>query len=112
MGILESKEHAMTEERGLLERLKARGEEVFGQISSELMANPQFMKAVEGALRGKQKLDEAVGHALRTMNVPTRNELKKALARIEALEREVAALKARPKRKAGPGRARKTSLPE
>ncbi len=84
----------MTGQMSLLERLKARGEEVFGQISGELMANPKFMKAVEGALRGKQKLDQAVGHALKTMNVPTRSELKKALSRIEALEGEVAALKA------------------
>jgi polyhydroxyalkanoate synthesis regulator phasin len=87
----------MTEEPSLLERLRARGEEVFAQISSELMANPQFMKAVEGAARGKQKLDQAVGHALKTMNVPTRSELKKALARIEALESQVATLKARAK---------------
>jgi hypothetical protein len=102
----------MTEEMSLLERLKARGEEVFNQLSSELMANPQFMKAVEGALRGKQKLDQAVGQALKTMNVPTRNELKKALARIEALETEVAAFKAkqerrpRPRRKSDPARHR------
>jgi hypothetical protein len=102
------KEHAMTQEMTLLERLKARGEEVFGQVSRELLANPQFMKALEGALRGKQKLEEAVGHALKTMNVPTRNELRKALARIEALEREVVALKAKPKPRARPRRRGKT----
>ncbi|HKC11038.1 MAG TPA: poly(R)-hydroxyalkanoic acid synthase subunit PhaE [Vicinamibacteria bacterium] len=98
----------MTQEMSLLERLKARGEEVFGQISGELMANPQFMKAVEGALRGKQKLEEAVGHALKTMNVPTRSELRKALARIEALEREVVALKAKAKPGARPRRRGKS----
>jgi polyhydroxyalkanoate synthesis regulator phasin len=99
----------MTQDMTLLERLKARGEEVFSQVSSELMANPQFMKALEGALRGKQKLEEAVGHALKTMNVPTRNDLRKALARIEALEREVVALKAKAKPRARPRRGGKTS---
>ena len=99
----------MTEEMTLLERLKARGEEVFSQVSRELMANPQFMKALEGALRGKQRLEEAVGHALKTMNVPTRGELRKALARIEALEREVGALKAKPKPRARPRGRGKTS---
>jgi polyhydroxyalkanoate synthesis regulator phasin len=99
----------MTQEMSLLERLKARGEEVFGQISTELMANQQFMKAVEGALRGKQKLEEAVGHALKTMNVPTRSELKKALARIEALEREVVGLKAKHKARARPRRRGRAS---
>ena len=87
----------MTETTGLLGRLKARGEEVFAQVSNELMANPHFMKAMEGALRGKHLVDEAVGRVLKTMNLPTRGEFKKALGRIEALEREVAALKARPK---------------
>jgi hypothetical protein len=37
------------------------------------------------------------------MNVPTRSELKRALSRIETLEREVAALQAKAKaRPAGP----------
>lgn len=91
----------MTQTTGLLGRLKARGEEVFAQISNELMANPHFMKAMEGALRGKHLVDEAVGRVLKTMNLPTRIEFKKALGRIEALEREVTALKARPR---APGR--------
>ena len=96
----------MTQEKGLLERLKTRGEEVFTQISGELMSNPHFTKAIEGAMRGKQKLDEAVGHALKTMNVPTRTEFKKALSRIEALEQELAAVKAKAKAQAS-GRPRK-----
>jgi hypothetical protein len=87
--------------KGLLDRLKARGEEVFTQVSAELMSNPHFMKAMEGAMRGKQKLDQAVGQALKTMNVPTRTEFKRALGRIEALEKELAAVKA----KAGKKRA-------
>lgn len=98
----------MTQEKGLLERLRTRGEEVFTQISAELMSNPHFMKAMEGAMRGKQKLDEAVGHALKTMNVPTRTEFKKALARIEALEQELAAVKAKAKAQAS-SRARKAA---
>lgn len=94
----------------LLDRLKARGEEVFAQVSAQLMANPQFMKAVESALKGKQVLDQAAGRALKQMNIPTRSEFKKALGRIDALEREVAALKARPApapRKPGPRAAKR-----
>jgi uncharacterized membrane protein YccC len=97
----------MTLDRGLLGRIKARGEEVLTQVSAELTSSPRFMKAMEGALRGKEKLEEAVGQALKQMNVPTRSELKRALSRIESLEREVAALKARAKaRRAPPGRRR------
>jgi polyhydroxyalkanoate synthesis regulator phasin len=82
----------------VFEKLRARGEEMFTQISAQLMSNPQFVKAMEGAMRGKEKLDEAVGRALKQMNIPTRTEFKKAMSRIEALEQELAGLKAKPKR--------------
>lgn len=88
----------MSEDKSLFDRLKERGDEVFAQISGELMQNQHFMKAMESALRGKQKLDEGAARALRTMNIPTRSEFKKALSRLEALEHEVAAVKAKIKR--------------
>ena len=87
------------EDKSIFERLKARGEEVFGQVTNELMQNEHFMKAMQGALEGKQKLDRAVGKAMKSMNVPTRTELKRAVARIESLEAEVAALKKKLKKK-------------
>jgi polyhydroxyalkanoate synthesis regulator phasin len=91
---------------GVLGTLKARWDEALGKVSEELMANPHFIKALQAAMQGKEKLDQAAARALKTMNVPTRTEFKKALARIEALEGEVASLKARsaarpkPRRKA------------
>jgi BMFP domain-containing protein YqiC len=101
----------MTDENSVFQKLRARGEEVFSQVSGELMANPHFMKAVQGAMRGKEKLDEAAARALKTMNVPTRTEFKKALRRIEALEAELADLKkaAAPRRSARRRRPRKPS---
>jgi polyhydroxyalkanoate synthesis regulator phasin len=80
----------MSDDSSVFSRLRARGEELFGQVSNELMKNPQFIKAMQAAVRGKEKLDEAVAEALKTMNVPTRTEFKRALERIEALERQVA----------------------
>ena len=93
----------MSDERSIFGRLKERGEEVFTQISGELMANPTFMRAMEGAVRGKEMVDEAVTRTLKTMNVPTRGDLKKALGRIESLEAEVAGLKKRMKAGSKPG---------
>jgi len=87
----------MAIDHGLLDRLRSRGEEVLTQVSGELMSNPRFLKAMEGAMRGKERLEDAVGQALKQMNVPTRTELKRALSRIETLEREVASLKAKAK---------------
>jgi hypothetical protein len=85
----------MTVDPGFLNRLRSRGEEVLTQVSAELSSNPRFMQAMAGALRGKEKLEEAVSRVLRQMNVPSRTDLKRALARIETLEREVGALKAK-----------------
>jgi polyhydroxyalkanoate synthesis regulator phasin len=96
----------MTIDHGLLGRLRSRGEEVLTQVSAELMSNPRFLKAMEGALRGKERFEETVGQALKQMNVPTRSELKRALSRIETLEREVATLKTRAKAHAAAPRKR------
>jgi polyhydroxyalkanoate synthesis regulator phasin len=94
----------MTVDRGLLERIRSRGEEVLTQVSAELMSNPRLAKAMEAAMRGREKVGEAAGKAFRQMNVPTRSELKRALSRIDTLEREVAALKARAKARPSPPR--------
>jgi polyhydroxyalkanoate synthesis regulator phasin len=95
----------MSDDTGFLNRLRSRGQEYLTQVSAELSQNPRFMQAVAGAMRGKEKLEEAVGRVLRQMNVPTRGELKRAIARIDALEKEIASLK-RARSKAAPGRAK------
>jgi hypothetical protein len=77
------------DENSILGRLRARGEEFFNQVSGELMKNPQFVSAMQAAVWGKEKLDEAVAQGLKAMNVPTRTEFKRALDRIDALERQV-----------------------
>jgi hypothetical protein len=89
--------------------LRAKGSAVIAQVSDELMKNPAFLRALETAYRGKERLDGAVGHALKTMNVPTRSEFKRAVARIDALERELldrpAAREAKPRAAAPKRRA-------
>ena len=79
----------MKEPKEMFDFLRSRGTALVAQVSDELMANPRFLRAMETAYRGKEKLDGAVGQALKTMNVPTRTEFKRAVARIEALEREL-----------------------
>ena len=95
----------MTKNDSMFDRLKARGEEVFAQVSNELMSNEHFMKAVQAAWQGKEKLDQAAARALKQMNIPTRTQFKRALSRIEALEQELASFKAKPK--ATPGKKAK-----
>jgi len=83
----------------VFDRLRTSTEGVIGQISAELMKSPAFMKALQQALRGKEALDRAAARALKQANIPTRTEFARALRRIEALEAELAELKAaaRPK---------------
>ena len=83
----------MTTQRGVFDFLRARGEEFLTQVSNELMSNPRFIQAMQAAVRGKEWIDDAVARALRTMNVPTRTEFKRAVARLDALERELAETK-------------------
>src|SRR6185436_2728183 len=58
-------EASMTDAKGVFEALRARGGQVLAQVSTELMESPHFARAMEGALRGKQRLDEAVGRVLK-----------------------------------------------
>jgi polyhydroxyalkanoate synthesis regulator phasin len=99
----------MTVDHGVLGRLRSRGEELLTQVSAELSSNPRFMRAMAGAMRGKEKIEAGVERVLRQMNVPTRGELKRATARIDALEREIQALKAKARGalRAGAGARRK-----
>ncbi|PYP99538.1 MAG: hypothetical protein DMF83_30430 [Acidobacteria bacterium] len=92
--LLREDEAPMSDENSVFDRWRARGEAVFNQVSEELMKNPNFVKAMQAAMKGKERVDVAVGQALKAMNVPTRSEFRRAVARIEALERELAALKA------------------
>jgi hypothetical protein len=84
------------ETKDMFDVLRSRGTALVAQVSDELMSNPRFLRAVETAYRGKERLDGAVGQALKTMNIPTRSEFKRAVARIDALERELEEGRRRP----------------
>jgi polyhydroxyalkanoate synthesis regulator phasin len=84
----------LSDESNLFDRWRARGQAFFNQVSAELMQNPDFVKAMQAAMKGKERVDEAVARAMKAMDFPTRTEFRRALARIEALEQAVAALKA------------------
>lgn len=99
----------MTIDRNLLDRIRSRGEEVLTQLSAELMSSRGFAKAVEGALRGREKLEHAAATALKEINVPTRGELNRANSRIEALEREIAQIRSRARAAAGSAARRRAA---
>jgi hypothetical protein len=99
----------------LFDSLRARGEEVFNRISQELLANPSFMRAMQAAWRGKEKLDQAVAQAVKGLNIPTRAEFNRAVQRIGELEAQLAGLKTARKRgsaHARPARPRRARKPK
>jgi polyhydroxyalkanoate synthesis regulator phasin len=101
----------MTIDKDLIDRLRTRGEEMFTQVSAELMSNPRFMKAMAGAMRGKEAAEDAAARAIKSMNIPTRTEFKKALKRIDALENELANLEAKLKAKPAARRTKAVKKP-
>lgn len=76
-------------DRTIFDELKAKGEEFFTKMSNELMSNPNFTRAMQAAWWGKEKLDQAVAQALRSMRIPTREEFDRALRRLQDLEDQV-----------------------
>src|SRR4029079_19289689 len=111
------KESAVTTQWSVVDFLRARSAELQTQVSHEIMYNQRVIQAMQAAVRGKEWIDDAVARALRTMNVPTRTEFKRAVARLDALERELAKTKrqaaARPRaaRKKTPKRRSKAARP-
>ena len=100
----------MTIDKDLIDRLRTRGEEMFTQVSAELMQNPRFVQAMQGALKGKERVEDVVSQTLKKANIPTRTEFKRATRRIEALEDELADLQKKVAAKPARARAvRKTS---
>jgi len=98
----------MTIDRDLIDRLRTRGEEMFTQVSAELMQNPNFVKAMQGAVKGKERVEEVVREALKKADIPSRKEHKRAVARIDTLEAEVAELRKTVAAKAAPARKAST----
>lgn len=74
------------DEKSVFNKLKGKGEEMFSQVSSELVSNPLFMKAMERALKAKKTLDRTATTAMTAMNFPTTRDIEKINRRLDAIE--------------------------
>jgi hypothetical protein len=101
-----------TKDRTVFDELKARGEEFFTRMSGELMSNPNFTRAMQAAWWTKEKFDQGVAQALKGMRIPSRDEFKRVVRRVEDLEAELERVKAAQKSAARPAaRAAARSAP-
>jgi len=85
-----SKSSPRSEARSMLSGLYERGEEVLGVFLEELGKNPrvreQLGKTVERAVDAKRRVDRTAQTVLSALNVPSRADYNRLLAKIEALQ--------------------------
>jgi hypothetical protein len=85
-----AKPSARNEARSMLSGLYERGEEVVGVFLEELTRNPrvreQLGKTVERAVDAKRRVDRTTQTVLSALNVPTRSDYNRLLAKLEALQ--------------------------
>ena len=85
-----SKPSARHEARSMLSGLFERGEEVVGVYLEELGRNPsvrqQLGKTVERAVDAKRRVDRTTQSVLSALNVPSRADYNRLLAKLEALQ--------------------------
>lgn len=83
----------------LFDQIRARGEGFLTEVSNNLMANPAFVEVLKKGVAAKEEVDKRVAEGLRAMNVVSRKDFHKLESRIENLERELEALRAKPAKK-------------
>jgi hypothetical protein len=87
---MSSKPSPRHEARSVLSGLFERGEEVVGVFLEELGKNPrvreQLGKTVERAVDAKRRVDRTTQSVLSVLNVPSRADYNRLLAKLEALQ--------------------------
>jgi hypothetical protein len=80
----------MKEEKTLFEQLYKSGEEHFARFTRELFSHPSFAAAVETAVRNasktKGKVDRNIAAFLGMLNIPSKADYSKLLAKVETLQ--------------------------
>lgn len=78
------------EEKTLFEQMYETGEERFSRFAKEVVTHPTFSLMIEKALRNalatKGKVDQNVDHFLNLLNIPSKSDYNKLLAKIETLQ--------------------------
>lgn len=78
------------EEKSLFETLYEAGEEQVSRFAKEAVAHPSFSSVMEKTLRGaletKGKVDQNINHILGLLNLPSKADYTKLLAKIETLQ--------------------------
>ncbi len=86
----ESQAEAETTVRGLIGRLKNSGEQVFNELSQQLLENPTFLAALRRSVEAKERLGRTISGTMDFVNLPSKNDVAAITEAIEHLTVRVA----------------------
>ena len=82
--------HMNKEDKSLFEKLYEASEEQVSRFAKETVSHPSFSSTMERVLRNvletKGKVDKNVDHLLNFINVPSKSDYNKLLAKVETLQ--------------------------
>ena len=80
----------MSEEQTIFEKMYEASEEGFSRFTKEILSHPMFSTVMRKALRNasatKGKIDKSVDTLLMLLNVPSKEDYNRLLAKVEAVQ--------------------------
>jgi hypothetical protein len=80
---------AMSEDRGLRERMVREGEEAIGKLAQELLENPVVSKALSGAFETRERAMRAQELAMGALNLPSASDLERLTRRLRSVSQRL-----------------------
>jgi DNA repair exonuclease SbcCD ATPase subunit len=79
----------MAPDGGIRDRLAARGEEVLGKLTTELLGNGAINAALTRAFEARGKATEAQQLAMSMLNIPTAGDIERLTRRVRAVSQRL-----------------------
>ncbi len=76
--------------RSLLGRLKDSGEQVFNELSQQLLDNPTFLAALRRSVEAKERVGRTISGTMDFVNLPSKNDVAALMEALEHLSIRVA----------------------
>ncbi len=76
--------------RSFLGRLKDSGEQVFNELSQQLLDNPTFLAALRRSVEAKERVGRTISGTMDFVNLPSKNDVTALMEAIDHLSVRVA----------------------
>jgi chromosome segregation ATPase len=81
--------HAMTDDKGLRERVTRQGEETIGKLAQELLENPVVSGALSRAFETRERAMRAQEVAMGALNLPSASDLERLTRRLRSVSQRL-----------------------